>query len=536
MVLTKYNKKSCDETMMVKGLRKSNPETTNRKIHQEDLEKIVAQMAKGLGLNEEIVKIMGKHHDIGHTFLGHSGEWWISNILDDYGIGCYCHNTLGARDLIYTKEVYGEIINKIKVHNPNINNKQLEKIKKSLWLIFDGINAHNGEKPEKEYIPDIHKKESDFIEEILSCYSIKGYDKKIIPATPEASLMRLADQISYIPLDMLDGLREGMIRDEEGNIVTKLDDDYIRILTQLGVSTELINKCNQKGIYTEIAERLKEIFIEDVIANSTKKKVTMSKEKMTLMNELRNLNNTKIVNYVVLKEDQATYPAAIRNLMNRYKDIILQNDFLTKIENEGINLEEVLDIYKGTEDEGFIRYITNINKSDYNFTTKIVERATKESISEELAIARNCIQSRKEYEEEEEYGLEYDLKNARIKGYIEYYRNALQQGGLIGYSDMQRNAEEMKVYHNIQKEGTNESYISMNERMALSIAAQYISTLSDHEFIELIQDTQIIDQKQYKSLTRKYKDIENLHEETYLTKVWKQIKQAQKQATDELNK
>lgn len=57
-VLTKYNKKSCDETMMVKGLRKSNPETTNRKIHQEDLENIVGQVAKKLDLNEEIVKIM----------------------------------------------------------------------------------------------------------------------------------------------------------------------------------------------------------------------------------------------------------------------------------------------------------------------------------------------------------------------------------------------------------------------------------------------------------------------------------------------
>lgn len=536
MVLTKYNKKSCDETMMVKGLRKSDPETTNRKIHQEDLEKIVAQMAKGLGLNEEIVKVMGKHHNIGHTFLGHSGEWWISNILDDYGIGCYCHNTLGARDLIFTKEIYEEIINKIRVHNPNINNKQLGKIKKSLWLIFDGINAHNGEKPEKEYIPDIHKKESDFIEEILSCYSIKGYDKKITPATPEASLMRLADQISYIPLDMLDGLREGMIRDEADNIVTKLDDDYIRILTQLGVSNELINKCNQKGIYIEIAERLKEIFIEDVIKNSTKKKITMSQETMKLMNELRNLNNTKTVNYVVLKEDQATYPAAIRNLMNRFKDIVLQNDFLTKLKNKDVNIEEALDTYKGTVDEGFIRYIVNINKFDYDFTTKIVERATKESISEELGIARKCVQTREEFEEEEEYGLEYDLKNARIKGYIEYYKYALQQGELIGYSDIQRNSEENRVYHNIQNNETNEAYINMDERMALSIAAQYISTLSDHEFIKLIQDAQIIDQEQYKSLTRKYKDITDLHQEAYLTKTWKQIKQAQKEATDDLNK
>ena len=128
MVLTKYNKKSCDETMMVKGPRKSCGETTNRKIHTEDLEKTVAQIAKGLGLNIDVVKIMGKHHDIGHTFLGHSGEWWISNVLEDYGLGCFCHNTLGASELIYTHKIYDEIIEKIKVHNPKVTPKELAKI------------------------------------------------------------------------------------------------------------------------------------------------------------------------------------------------------------------------------------------------------------------------------------------------------------------------------------------------------------------------------------------------------------------------
>ena len=75
MVLTLYNKKSCNETMMVKGLRKFSGETTVRKTHQEDVEKITKEIAKKLGLNEQIVGIMAKHHDIGHTFLGHSGEW-----------------------------------------------------------------------------------------------------------------------------------------------------------------------------------------------------------------------------------------------------------------------------------------------------------------------------------------------------------------------------------------------------------------------------------------------------------------------------
>ncbi len=357
MVLTKYNKKSCNETMMVKGLRKSDEETTNRKIHQEDLEKIVAQIAKGLGLNEEIVKIMGKHHDIGHTFLGHSGEWWISNILEDYGIGYYCHNTIGARELIYTNQIYDEIIEKIKVHNPKISDKKLNKIRKSFWLIMDGINAHNGEKPEKEYIPQITKQEEEFTKEMTYCYTKKGYDKKIEPATPEACLMRLADQISYIALDMLDGLREKMIRDENGNIVTTIDEDYKKILAKIGITDEEIEEANIKGKFGKIAERIKEILINDVIKNSTKQKITMSKEAMQLMNELRTLNNEKIVNYVVLEEDQKTYPKAIRNLMNRYKDIILENGILERLKNanKDMDINQELSKYKGTPDEKFIR-------------------------------------------------------------------------------------------------------------------------------------------------------------------------------------
>ena len=104
-VLNDYNRKSTETTMMVKGLRKSNQETTNRKTHQENLANIAVRIAKGMnrkqnqnnnvGLNCDIIDIMARNHDIRHTFLGHSGEWWLSNIKEDYGIGYYCHNALG---------------------------------------------------------------------------------------------------------------------------------------------------------------------------------------------------------------------------------------------------------------------------------------------------------------------------------------------------------------------------------------------------------------------------------------------------------
>lgn len=533
MVLTKYNKKSCNETMMVKGARKSCGETTNRKIHAEDLEKTVAQIAKGLGLNESVVKIMGKHHDIGHTFWGHGGEWWISNILEDYGIGNFCHNTLGARELIYTNQVYDEIIEKIKVYNPKVRPKELARIRGSLWLIMDAINGHNGETPDKEFIPESTKTEKDFISEILKCYTIKGYDRKLMPATPEACLMRLADKISYTPLDMIDGLREGLMRDEEGNVIDYLDHDYEVVLTKIGITKEEFDMANAKRDYTKIAERIREIFINDVIKNSTKRKIKMSKEMTILMGELLDLNNIKAVDNVILIEDQETYPPAVRKLMIRFKNIIMENGLLPKLQNASrdMKINSELEQYRGTPDEGFINYICNTNPENYVFTVKMIDEATKQSTKDELTIARGCVQERKLYEDKGELGYDYSMKNARIRKYIDYYTSQLEAGNLVGYNEESLEKETERIVQNIKDGRRNENYLPYEERIAMMLSANYLATLNDPEFMKLLQDTEIINDEQYKSLTRKYKDIPDLKAEVYDQKNWKEISTMQKEAT-----
>ena len=535
MVLTKYNKKSCNETMMVKGLRKTSQETTNRKIHQEDLELVVGQMAKGLGLNESIVRIMGKHHDIGHTFLGHSGEWWISNIFDDYGLGPFCHNTLGAADLIYTDGVYDEIIDKIKTHNPGVTDKVLNRVKNSLWIIMDAINGHNGEKPDKEFTPDSAKREEDLEKEMILCYSIRGYDRKIIPATPEGCLMRIADKIAYTPLDMIDGIQEGLVRDDEGNIIDYLDSEYKEILMKLGITEEEIDNANIKKNYTFIVEKLKERFVNDVIHNSTKRTIRMSKENMILMGELLNLNNKKAVDNVILQEDQETYPPAIRTLMNKFKDIVLSSNILQKLHSadEDINMNNEFEMYIGTPYEPFIRYICNMNQDDFDFTVKIVESATREQVKDELTIARELVEKREHYQDKDELGLDYSSKNHRIRGYMEYYKKQLQDGKLIGYSEEDLEEEINKVLNHIKNPHQNTNFLNMNQRVALMTGARYIATLNDIEFIQLLQDTGLINEEQHKSLTRKYKDIKNLKDEVYVQSTWKGITTMQKNAVEQ---
>ncbi|MDE5830327.1 MAG: hypothetical protein K2H53_01145 [Clostridia bacterium] len=140
----------------------------------------------------------------GHTFLGHGGEWYLSNIKEEYGLGVYTHSALGPKELIYRYGIYDEIIGRISAFNPEITDKELKRIRSSLWVIFDGISSHNGELSDSEIRPNLEKTESGFEEEILRSHTEKGFDRKIMPATIEGSLIRMCDKIAYIPSDMLD--------------------------------------------------------------------------------------------------------------------------------------------------------------------------------------------------------------------------------------------------------------------------------------------------------------------------------------------
>ncbi len=523
-VLTDYNRKSCEETMMVKGLRKSCQETTNRKTHTENLTNIAVMIAKGInqkehqnkqvGLNYEIISIMGKHHDIGHTFSGHSGEWWISNIKEDYGMGYYCHNALGPRELIYTNQIYDKIIETIKQRHPEIGENRINRIRKNLWLIMEGINSHNGERSESEYIANSQKTEKDFERENLYCHTKKGFDKVVVPATPEAALMRLCDKISYIPYDMVDGLREGFI--------TGLNEEYRVVLRKLGITDEEIEECELTRHYEKIARKLQVLFISDVIQNSTGNIIKMSSKMSKLLHELRNINNRQIVNFTVLKEDNETYPPAIRKFMNIFGKIAVKEGLLLELRNGEISKEkkeQLIKKYKGTPYEGFIQYTCNTNQSDFEYTTKIIEEATKQSIFDEQEKAREIVNKREPFV----ISKDFSIKDRRIKSYVNYYKNK----DVNHYTEEEKEQDVKIMLQNI-KNPRRKSYLhfSMDKRIVLELGSKYLATLNDIEFMELLRATKMVDDDQYASLTRKYKDID-LKKESYIQENWKSIQKEQ---------
>ena len=167
----------------------------------------------------------------------------------------------------------------------------------------------------------------------------------------------------------------------------------------------------------------------------------MSPRVMTLMNELRNLNNQKAVDNVILKEDQGTYPPAIRKLRDKYAKIFLDESLDEKIkqrseegsqhqgkrecnkllaatlrlsqdEMETENEGEVETPSEYSEnDERFIKYVLKSDETDLQFTRRSAQIALRESIGEELDSARDHVLNRKVYRDKEELGLDYTKKN-----------------------------------------------------------------------------------------------------------------------------
>ena len=513
-VIAQYDRKSHDKTMMIKGTRKDREDTTNRRTHQDDVAGIVSIIAKKKKLSK-IAGIIARHHDIGHTFMGHSGEWWISNVLEDYGLGAFCHNTLGASELIYKNEIYDKIIEKIQLFYPNIKQKELKRTKDSLWLIMDGINAHNGEIAKQEFVPQVLKTEKDFEQELLNCFTKKGFDKKISPASTEACLMRLADQISYIPFDMADGLRE--------KFINGLDEEYIVELERIGITRYEVKQYLIHGNYDELAKRVQDIFVKDLDENSTKRKIAMSDEKFAIMINIKRINDRQIVDNVLPDMDLEIYSQGVRKLIEIYKDAIIRSDMITKIaggKNDSKTIEGYKGKYENTPYKGLIEYTANTSKKNYEFRKQTVELSILESIAQEQEQARQIVIENKEYNEKKGF----EKKASRMKGYINYYKNKLE-GRDREYSIEEIEGDIKSVTRNIHKNHYNNGYTNMKESIAIVMGAKYLATLSDREYIQQLMDFKIIGLDQKNQLTVKYKDID-IHNRRKKDENWEKVRLA----------
>ncbi len=138
-----------------------------RLTHTLEVSQLARTIARALNLNEDLAEAISLGHDLGHTPFGHVGE----EVLNELYHSGFRHNEQSRR-VVELLEKDGQGLN-------------------LTWEVRNGIVAHS--KPEED---------------------IFGKRRRKV-ATLEGEVCRIADAIAYINHDVVDGIRAGIITEDD---------------------------------------------------------------------------------------------------------------------------------------------------------------------------------------------------------------------------------------------------------------------------------------------------------------------------------
>ena len=144
----------------------------NRLSHSLEVSQVSRDLARTLGLNEDLAEAIALAHDLGHTPFGHAGEFALDECLKPYGLG-FEHNEQSRHIVEDLEEVYPGF--------PGLN-LSLE--------VIEGLMKHQ-----------------------TSWDNPKGVEA--VRPSLEAQVVNLGDEIAYQNHDVDDGLRSGIFTEND---------------------------------------------------------------------------------------------------------------------------------------------------------------------------------------------------------------------------------------------------------------------------------------------------------------------------------
>ena len=210
-----------------------------RMSHTLEVSQNARTIAKALRLNEDLVEAIALGHDLGHTPFGHAGE----RVLNRLTKGQFKHNEQSVR-----------IVEKLEKDGVGLN---------LTWEVRDGILNH---------------------------------EMNLTPATLEGRIVRLSDKIAYINADFDDGIRAGILCEE---------DIPPELRKELGYSTK---------------DRLDHLIHDMIINSQGKNDITMSEATYQAFLELRKFMFTNLYTNSIAKAEEIKAEAMIEQLYEFYMD------------------------------------------------------------------------------------------------------------------------------------------------------------------------------------------------------------------------
>ncbi len=215
-----------------------------RLTHTLEVAQIARSIARPLGLDEDLCEAISLAHDLGHPPFGHAGERALDAALSQYG--GFDHNAQSLR-----------VVTKLERRYPLFDGLNLT------WETLEGLVKHNGP------LTDVHGAPVGAYAGQALPFAIRAYceqhDLELHrPATAEAQVAAIADDIAYDTHDIDDGLRAGLLS------IADLEDTPLSGSIIADICREYPGLDHARLVH-ELVRRLITAMIEDVIAETRRR-------------------------------------------------------------------------------------------------------------------------------------------------------------------------------------------------------------------------------------------------------------------------
>ena len=594
------------KTMMTNALRSRKNKfnvtiATNRLKHYANTSAIATEITRGLFPNDEDLAlgagIVALYHDIGQPPFGHDGEEALINASIEFNSGSRLHNIDGAMKILYRLKpkikigiakgiIIKEEVNRRRAMEEsedkrreityesiarsydNGNEPELEeKVSKwitenedlaeeAVWTIATGAGNHNGERGSAHIVPRFDITNEEFLDRAKTTYYYKNRDKyreadkQMEPCSIIDAIVKMADQISSMPLDIIDAKRAGVeaeIAEEWAYPISHIlgitiDDAKSRLK---GDDQEL-----RRNLVTPIQEKMIESVIRCSSPSEIKIDMDLAKQMYGITDDrgqyiymgLRQLNQLEHQHYTSTEDIEDIVKDMISDLVLYLTNAILDEnhafpeDLNTLFrEPDGSRLRKSIKRKLQTENgigedkpyRDFYMYLTELSRAEYKMNRKVIRYREidylREDIEDVLArierndtYSRSSRSSRKYLIEEYVFSPEYEAmekdKNGKYSdeqiGYMIRRINAFLRFNPIEgrIRRLSFSSPKMHTVLNKKRGRTLQEYYQFDtdQQIAARIAVSYIQGLNELDVVELASKLGILSNEERKILETSY--------------------------------
>ncbi len=247
----------------------------NRLTHSLEVQQISRDIARALGLNEDLTEAIALAHDLGHTPFAHAGQDALDTVMKPYGKS-FEHNVQSRRIVEVLESPYPDFAGL---------NLSLE--------VRDGLSKHTQVRNAKGEIQKIHLLESEVVD--------------------------IADSIAYYHHDLDDGYRSELLD------MAKSARNVYLIKESYDIIAKKYDQLDMDHLIRRLLKRIIDRMVRDIIAESTAR---IQKYKIKTFNDVLE-SNQQIVSF---SEDMLS---KVKQLRRYLYDVLYFSDYVKKQGDEG---------------------------------------------------------------------------------------------------------------------------------------------------------------------------------------------------------